>query len=350
MTSSSLMKLMAEDLDDPCLQGLGMYISLKGASDAGNAHVQVHNELFGQLAGELVARFDADQLVCYSAQRPRVTYLGDHFAAYQEPVIELYLMTDGMDRDFWFLTGVEPDLKWEELSSQLLVLIEAFNIGPVVSTSSLPMPVPHTRPVGVTAHGNRKDLIEQISTWSPTAELPAAFTDLLEIRLAEAGRDVVGYSLHTPHYLAEAEYPPVAVAALEFVGAALKLALPTDSLREAGRLIEGQLAEQIDANTEVRQMVAGFEKRFDAHAQEHQPRSLLLDEDHELPDAEQIAARAESFLAGIEDLDAWLAETGPLPEDRHEDATHTDADEGADSDDDPHGPEDSADSSGDPTP
>ncbi|WP_279402414.1 MFS transporter, partial [Arthrobacter sp. JCM 19049] len=149
----------------------------------------------------------------------------------------------------------------------------------------------------------------------------------LEIRLAEAGRDVVGYSLHTPHYLAEAEYPPVAVAALEFVGAALKLALPTDSLREAGRLIEGQLAEQIDANTEVRQMVAGFEKRFDAHAQEHQPRSLLLDEDHELPDAEQIGARAESFLAGIEDLDAWLAETGPLPEDRHEDATHTDADE-----------------------
>ena len=308
MSRESLMKLVADDLDDPRLQGLGMFISLKGASDAGNAHVQIHNELFGQLRGELFATFDADQFICYSAQRPRVTYLGDHFAAYQAPVIELYLMTDGMDRDFWFLTGVEPDLRWEALSAELIRLVDAFNIGPVVSTSSLPMPVPHTRPVGVTAHGNRKDLIEQISTWTPTAELPSGFIDLLEIRLADAERDVVGCSLHTPHYLAEAEYPPVAIAALEYVGAALNLALPTDNLREAGRLIEGQLAEQIDGSSEVKRMVAGFEKRFDAHAEQHTTRSLLLDHDRELPDAEELGAKAENFLASIDDLAGWLAD------------------------------------------
>lgn len=300
------MKFMVDDLDDPRLQGLGMYISLKGAGDAGQAHLQIHNELFAELRGELMVSFTADKLVCYSAQRPRVTYLGDHFAAYQQPVIELYLMTDGMDREFWYLTGVEPDLLWEEFCAQLLGLVDAFNIGPVASTSSLPMPVPHTRPVGVTAHGNRKDLIEGISTWAPSAELPAAFTDLLEIRLADAGRDVVGYSLHTPHYLAEAEYPPVAVAGLEYVGAALNLALPTERLREAGRAIESQLAEQIDSSSEVRQMVAGFEKRFDAHAQEHSTRSLLLDSDQQVPDAEEIGASAETFLANLGDVGQWF--------------------------------------------
>lgn len=309
MSSHSLITFTVDDLDSPRLQGLGMYISLKGAGDAGQAHLQIHNELFAQLRGQLVASFAADQLVVYTAQRPRVTYLGDHFAAYQRPVIELYLMTDEMDRDFWYLTGVEPDLLWEEFSADLLRLIDAFNIGPVVSTNSLPMPVPHTRPVGVTAHGNRPDLIEGISTWAPSAELPAGFTDLLEIRLADAKRDVVGYSLHTPHYLAEAEYPPVAVAGLEYVGAALNLALPTERLREAGRAIEEQLAEQINSSVEVRQMVDGFEKRFDAHAQEHAPRSLLLDEDQQLPSAEEIGARAETFLAGIEDLSQWLPDT-----------------------------------------
>lgn len=315
MSGQSLMSFVAQELDSPRLQGLGMYVSLKGAGDAGQAHLQIHNELFNELHSQLFASFDADQLVCYSTQRPRVTYLGDHFAAYQRPVIELYLMTDGMDRDFWYLTGVEPDLRWEELCAQLLKLVDAFNIGPVVSTNSLPMPVPHTRPVGVTVHGNRQDLIEGISTWAPSAELPASFTDLFEVRLAEAQREVVGYSLHAPHYLAEAEYPPVAVAALEYVGAALNLALPTERLREAGRAIEGQLAEQVNSSSEVRQMVAGFEQRFDAHAEKHATRSLLLDSDQQVPDAEEIGARAETFLAGIGDVSQWLPEISPALED-----------------------------------
>lgn len=300
------MTMVANDLDDSRLQGLGMYVLLKSMSDAGQTHSQVTNELFGRLDSKLFATFDADELVVYTSQRPRLTFLGDHFAGYQAPRIEIYLMTDEMDRNFWFLTGVEPDLKWERVIAELLGFIEAFNVSLVVGSASLPMPVPHTRPVGVTAHGNRKDLIENISTWSPTVESPAGITSLLEIRMAEIGRDIVGYSLHTPHYLAESEYPAVAVATLEYVGAALKLALPTDKLREAGRLVDQQLAEQLEANNDVRQMVDGFEERFDAHVQEHEPRSLLLDEDKQMPDAEELGASAEHFLAAIENTDDWL--------------------------------------------
>ncbi|QIV85918.1 PAC2 family protein [Glutamicibacter mishrai] len=306
MSKQSLMTMVADDLDDSRLQGLGMYVLLKSMSDAGHTHSQVTNELFGRLDSQLFATFDADELVAYTSQRPRLTFLGDHFAGYQAPRIEIYLMTDEMDRKFWFLTGVEPDLKWERVISELLGFIEAFNVSLVVGSASLPMPVPHTRPVGVTAHGNRKDLIENISTWSPTVESPAGITSLLEIRMTEAGRDIVGYSLHTPHYLAESEYPAAAVATLEYVGAALKLALPTDKLREAGRLVDQQLAEQLEANNDVRQMVDGFEERFDAHVQEHEPRSLLLDEDKQMPGAEELGASAEHFLAAIENTDDWL--------------------------------------------
>lgn len=306
MSKESLMTLVADDLDNSRLQGLGMYVLLKSMSDAGQSQAQVTNELFGRLESELFATFDADELVAYTSQRPRLTFLGDHFAGYQAPRIEIYLMTDELDRKFWFLTGVEPDLKWERVISEILGFVDAFNVSLVVGTASLPMPVPHTRPVGVTAHGNRKDLIENISTWSPTVESPAGITSLLEIRMTEAGRDIVGYSLHTPHYLAESEYPAVAVATLEYVGAALKLALPTDKLREAARAVDQQLAEQLEANNDVRQMVDGFEERFDAHAKEHEPRSLLLDDDKQMPDAEELGASAEQFLSLIENTDDWL--------------------------------------------
>jgi len=300
------MTLVADDLDNSGLQGLGMYVLLRSMSDAGQSQGQVSNELFGRLDSELFATFDADELVAYTSQRPRLTFLGDHFAGYQAPRIEIYLMTDEMDRKFWFLTGVEPDLKWERVIADILGFIDAFNVSLVVGSASLPMPVPHTRPVGVTAHGNRKDLIENISTWSPTVESPAGITSLLEIRLSEAGRDIVGYSLHTPHYLAESEYPAVAVATLEYVGAALKLALPTEKLREAARLVDQQLAEQLESNKDVRQMVDGFEEHFDAHVKEHEPRSLLLDEDKQMPDAEELGASAEHFLSLIENTDDWL--------------------------------------------
>lgn len=318
MSKESLMTLVADDLDDSRLQGLGMYVSLKSMSDAGHSHAQVSNELFGRLDAELFATFDADQIVAYTSQRPRLSFLGDHFAGYQAPRLEIYLMTDELDRKFWFLNGVEPDLKWEQVIAEVLGFVEAFNVSLVVGSASLPMPVPHTRPVGVTAHGNRKDLIENISTWSPTVESPAGLTSLLEIRLNEAGRDVVGYSLHTPHYLAESEYPAAAVATLEYVGAALKLALPTEQLREAARMVDQQLAEQLEANKDVRQMVDGFEERFDAHAKEHEPRSLLLDEDERVADAEELGARAEHFLAAIENTEDWLRNGygEPLPGDQ----------------------------------
>ena len=98
----------------------------------------------------------------------------------------------------------------------------------------------------------------------------------------------------------------VAVATLEHVGAALKLALPTDKLREAARLVDQQLAEQLESNIDVRQMVDGFEERFDAHVKEHEPRSLLLDEDEQVAGAEELGASAEHFLAAIANTEDWL--------------------------------------------
>lgn len=297
----SLIRFENFDIDAIELQGLDLLIGLRGHADAGHALAQVRTELLDSLNPRLIASFDADQLVNYRERRPQISFLGDHFAAYQGPSIELYLLTDGLDRDFLFLSGPEPDLAWDRFTRSVIALINAFNVQLTVSFDAVPMPVPHTRPLGITAHGNRKDLIEGISTWSPTAEIPASLTALLEVRLIESGRDAVGYSIHVPHYLSEAEYPQVAVGILEHVGAAMELGLPTDRLREAGRDIESQIAEQVAATPDVARMVENFEKRFDKHVPEIERRSLLVTVDAELPDGDEIALAAEEFLSGFPD-------------------------------------------------
>jgi hypothetical protein len=176
-------------------------------------------------------------------------------------------------------------------------IVESLDVNLATWIHSIPMPVPHTRPVGVTVHGNRPDLIEGISAWKPTVEVPSAVGHVLELRLLAAGRNVAGYVIHVPHYLAEAEYPTAAVAGLEYLGAATSLMLPADRLREAGREVGRQIAEQIAASEEVQQVVSRLETRYDEKAEGTVRRSLLADENDQLPNADALGAAVEAYLA-----------------------------------------------------
>lgn len=294
----SLYNVNASIIDDPALRGLPLVAGFTGFVDAGHVVSQVREELLDSLDHEVLAVFDVDQLIDYRSRRPRITFDQDHLTDYKSPVLELHLLEDGLGERFLLLSGMEPDLQWERFAAAVGELVSRLEVPLVSWVHSLPMPVPHTRPLGVTVHGNRSDLVEGMgSTWRPTAELQASIGHLLELRLSGAGHDVVGYVVHVPHYLAEAEYPPAAVTALEYLGASIGRVLPTDRLREAGRDVERQIARQVDNSTEVQGVVTSLEKRYDERAEES-PRSLLVKQNMELASAEEIGAAVEAYLAG----------------------------------------------------
>lgn len=287
----------AELFDDPDLRGLNLVMGFTGFADAGHVVKQITAELLDTLDSKVVAAFDADQLMDYRSRRPHVSFVEDHLQDYQAPTLALYRLLDGLGKPFLFLAGFEPDLQWERFARAVVRIVEHFDVNLVTWIHSIPMPVPHTRPVGVTVHGNRPELIEGISVWKPTVEVPAAVGHILELRLTEAGRNIAGYVIHVPHYLAEAEYPNAAVAGLEYLGAAASLMLPTDRLRESGREVGRQIAEQLEASEEVQQVVSRLETRYDEKAEGTVRRSLLADENDELPNADALGAAVEAYLA-----------------------------------------------------
>lgn len=268
-----------------------------GFADAGQVVRQINAELLDQLDAEVVAMFDADQLIDYRSRRPHISFVEDHLQDYQPPQLGLYKLKDGLGQPFLLLAGFEPDLQWERFSRAVVGIVEKLDVNLVTWIHSIPMPVPHTRPVGVTVHGNRPELIDGISSWKPTVEVPAAIGHILQLRLIEAGRNVAGYVIHVPHYLSEAEYPQAAVAGLEYLGAAASLMLPTDRLRESGREVVRQIAEQIEASQEVQAVVSNLEARYDEKSEGMVRRSLLADENDELPNAEDLGAAVEAYLA-----------------------------------------------------
>ena len=282
---------------DPGAKGLPLLISLTGFMDAGHVVQQVGAELLEVLDHTLVAEFDADQLMDYRGRRPKITFVEDHLEDYRPHRLEMHRMHDGLGEPFLLLTGAEPDFQWERFVSAVVGLVEQLDVPLISWVHAIPMPVPHTRPIGVTLHGNRPDLIEGLSAWRPTVEVPASIGHVLELRLIEAGHDVVGHVIHVPHYLSEAEYPPAAVAGLEYLGATAKLVLPTDRLREAGRDVERQIARQVGDSADVQNVVTSLEKRYDEYTDGAERKSLLVKDNSELASADELGAAVEAYLA-----------------------------------------------------
>ncbi|KQZ08225.1 PAC2 family protein [Agromyces fucosus] len=277
--------------------GLPLVAGLTGYADAGGAVAQTTEYLLSTLDSTVVASFEADELLDYRARRPIILFEGDHLTDYTPPRLSLDLAVDELGQQFLLLTGFEPDYQWQRFSSAVLDLIERFEVSSTTWINSIPMPVPHTRPVGVTVSGNRSELIEAMSIWRPTTQVPANVLHLVEFRLQALDHPTTGFVLLIPHYLSDAEYPSAAITALEAISAATGRIFPTDALREQGRDFVARIDEQVSENAELAKLVGTLEQRHDSYMEGTTLRSPLTDEDGELPSADEIAAELEKFLA-----------------------------------------------------
>ena len=278
-------------------EGLHLVAGLTGFADAGSAVTQLSDYLLGTLDHRMVASFDADMLLDYRARRPTIYFDQDHLTDYQPASLGLYLATDEIGQQFLFLTGFEPDFQWERFSAAVLQLIDKYKVKTTTWVHAIPMPVPHTRPIGVTVSGNRVELTDAMSVWRPRTQVPSNALHLVEYRLQQLQHATAGFVLLIPHYLADTEHPDAAVAALESISAATGLIFPTDHLREEGREFLSKIDAQVETNQELARLVGTLEERHDSYMEGNPLRSPLTDEDGALPSADEIAAELENFLA-----------------------------------------------------
>lgn len=187
--------------------GLPLVAGLTGFSDAGSGVSQVSEYLLSTLSHRDVLRFDTDTLLDYRARRPTIYFDQDHLADYRPARLALYLAHDEIGQPFLLLTGFEPDFRWEAFTAAVLGIVDRYRVSTTTWVHAIPMPVPHTRDINVTASGNRTELIDALSVWKPHTQVPANALHLVEHRLHDAGHPVAGFVLLVPHYLADTEFP-----------------------------------------------------------------------------------------------------------------------------------------------
>ena len=277
-------------------RGLVLAHCLSGDFDAASVAALAGSHVLASLPHRVVARFDADSLVDYRGHRPRMTFTGDRYESFTAPEIVLYAVEDDAGEPFLLLHGAEPDLAWERFVAAVGWLVDRLGVTSVVALQSIPMPVPHTRPVTVTAHATRRALIESYPVYWGEMRIPGSVPALLELRLGERGVDAMGVTAHVPHYLAQATYPAASLTLLEHLSRLTGLHLPTETLREAAETTRTEIDEQIARSEDNTAVVAALERQFDTFTAAHGGTGLL-GEAGEVPSGEQLGAEFERFLA-----------------------------------------------------
>jgi predicted ATP-grasp superfamily ATP-dependent carboligase len=311
------------------VQGPVLIHALTGFIDAGQVSRLVADHLLEHLPHELVASFDADQLVDYRSRRPAMVFEQDHYSSYQEPLLQLHELVDRSGTPFFLLTGPEPDVQWERFSVAVRQLVEHLGVSRTVAVHAIPMAVPHTRPLGVITHGTRPELAGPVEGLPPTGrfptvQVPGSAAALLELRLGEWGHDAQGFVVQVPHYLADTPYPAAAAVLVDQLALGAGLDLPTTALLTAAEETRQAIAEQVAGSDEVARVVHALEQQYDAYVGARGRTALLASEDHPLPSADELGAEVERFLADHTEATPHASDpntSDPDTSNRHDDPT-----------------------------
>ncbi len=281
-----------------------LVVALDGFLDAGNASALAVAHMGGSVSagdvtGRVVASFEVDELHDYRARRPALTFHENHYTDYEAPRLNVRLLRDAQDNPYLLLNGPEPDIRWEAFCRAVREVVEAFGVRLVVSMGSVPMAVPHTRPVQLTNHATSEDLLILGTVFSGEIRVPASAQALLEIRLGEWGHAATGFVAHIPHYLAQYDYPLAAMALLSSIEDVTGLQWTHAALEQAAEARAAEIVVQISDSEEVRNVVSGLEQQYDAFEAGRGGSLLAADED--LPTGEEIGEQFEQFLAGLDE-------------------------------------------------
>lgn len=291
-------ELYAFETDTPLgdLRASVLLVSLGGFVDAGQTQRLLTDHILATLPHDVVASFDVDQLLDYRSRRPMMMFDRDRWTSYADPALLLHRVTDADGQPFLVLTGQEPDYQWERVVEAIRQLIRLLGVTLTVSVHGIPMAVPHTRPIGRTAHATAPALIGEHDAVFGPIQVPGSVSALLELRLGESDHDALGFAIHVPHYLAQAQFADAAVVGLESFAAATGLNIPAEDLVAMAGLNRAEIAEGIAGSDEVRQVVEALERQYDTYMEAREKPSLLATDLRDLPTADEIGAEFEQFL------------------------------------------------------
>jgi len=271
------------------LRAPALVCAFKGWNDAGEAATSAAAFMGASLDAARFATIDPEEFVDFQATRPQVKLVEGRTRKIEWPEWEVYeARVPRAPRDLVILTGPEPSYRWHTFCQQVVELAEALGVQMVVTLGALLADVPHSRPVGVTAHASDPALVERLSLQAPTYEGPTGIVGVLQSACAAAGMPSASLWAAVPHYVAVAPNPKGALAILRRLESLVGVTVDASDLESAAVDYERQVTRAVELDPEVQAFVERLERAADA---EEGPPDLS-----QLPSGDVLAREFQRFL------------------------------------------------------
>ena len=262
-----------------------LVVALEGWIDAGMAAAGAASTILGELETEVVATFDADELLDHRARRPVLHLVAGVSEELSWPTIDVLGATDAAGNDLLILAGPEPDHSWRAFGHAVSDLATQLDVRMVVGLGAYPATVPHTRPVRLSITAGSEELASRWPFLRGTLDVPAGAQAVVESFASDAGMESLTLWAQIPHDASGGPYPSGSAALLDNLEVVAGLQVPRGVLEQEAADTVARLDAAIARNDEHTAMLRALE----ADADETPDQGMI-------PSGDELAAELERFL------------------------------------------------------
>ena len=188
----------------------------------------------------------------------------------------------GDDLDLVLIQGLEPNMRWEMYSTQLVSALRSIHPRLVLILGAMLSDQPHTLPVPISCTSFSARVRERFGADEQTYEGPTGITGVFTHSCERISMDTMSLWATLPHYVANSPSPKATLALLQHIEMILDASLDLTELEQQARRWETEVTELVESDDELSEYVA----------------SLLEDHQDQIPNGsgDAIAAEFERYL------------------------------------------------------
>lgn len=255
---------MIEYDDLPTLTDPVMIAAFEGWNDAGEAASSTITHLREVWQAELLTELDPEEYYDYQVNRPHISVDDSGVRQLEWPATRVYVARIPLfPRDVVLIQGIEPNMRWQQFTREILGLAAELDVNLVVTLGALLSDSPHTRPVPVTGSTTDARLAADLGMEPSSYEGPTGIVGVIQEACERFGLPAVSLWAAIPHYVGQAPSPKGTLALVRKVEDVLDIPVPLGDLVEEARAWEIGVDELAEDDEEVADYVRQLEQARD---------------------------------------------------------------------------------------
>lgn len=255
---------MIEFDDLPVLNDPVMIAAFEGWNDAGESASAAVTHLREVWAADPLADLDSEEYYDYQVNRPLISVDDSGVRQLQWPATRLYVARIPLyPRDIILVQGIEPNMKWQQFTREILGLAAELDVQLVITLAALLSDNPHTRPMPVTGSTSDQNLRDELEMEPSTYEGPTGIVGVIQEACERFGIPAVSLWAAIPHYVSQPPSPKGTLALVRKVEDVLDVPVPLGDLVEEARAWEIGVNELAEEDEEVAEYVRQLEEARD---------------------------------------------------------------------------------------